>query len=256
MSMPLQIVVPMAGEGRRFVEAGYTTPKPLIPVAGVPMVVRAVQDLPSPARVVFVAQAEHLRRHQIDRVVGEHVPNAQIVAVEGLTAGQAITARHAAVALQRDWPVIVAACDNTHVYDQQQLLARMSDPEVACLIWTYRHDPRVLVNPHQHGWVRVDGVRVVEVSCKKPLSDNVLADHAISGFFSFRTAALMIDAIDRMVESGLRVNNEFYLDVVPNVLVGMGERVEVFEVDKYIGWGTPAELEDYLKWERHFARRR
>ena len=42
----MQIVVPMAGSGRRFSDAGYKLPKPLLPVAGVPMVVQAVRDLP------------------------------------------------------------------------------------------------------------------------------------------------------------------------------------------------------------------
>ena len=42
----MQIIVPMAGLGQRFVDAGYTVPKPLIPVGGLPMVVRVVNDLP------------------------------------------------------------------------------------------------------------------------------------------------------------------------------------------------------------------
>jgi len=253
--MPLQIVVPMAGEGRRFVDAGYTIPKPLVAVSGVPMVVRAVRDLPSAERVVFVVQAKHVRRHQVDRILRDYLPHARVVTVEGLTTGQAVTVLHAAELLVPDEPVIVAACDNTHLYDREALQARMADPAVGCLVWTYRNDPRVLVNPRQHGWVRVDGRRVLEVSCKKPLSDAPLADHAVSGFFSFRTARLMIESIDRMVQTGLRVNEEFYLDVVPNLLVADGERVEVFEVEKYIGWGTPADLDDYRKWERYFAQR-
>jgi CTP:molybdopterin cytidylyltransferase MocA len=251
--MPLQIVVPMAGEGRRFIEAGYQTPKPLVPVSGLPMVVRAVQDLPAAERVVFLVREEHIREHQVDRVLRTYLPNCRIIPVAGLTAGQAVTVRLAAEALEPDWPVIVAACDNTHLYDRERLLARMADPAVECLIWTYRQDPRVLVNPCQHGWVRVDGQRVLEVSCKRPISDRPLLDHAISGFFSFRSAGRMLEAIDRMTAANLRVNNEFYMDVAPNVLVAEGRRVEVFEVEKYIGWGTPADLEDFRKWERYFA---
>jgi len=167
-----------------------------------------------------------------------------------------VTVRRAAEALEPDWPVIVAACDNTHLYNRARLLERMAAPAVECLVWTYRHDSRVLVNPQQHGWVRVAGVRALEVSCKKPLSDTPLGDHAVSGFFSFRAAGQMAAAIDRMVASGLRVNNEFYMDVVPNVLLAEGRSVEVFEVDKYIGWGTPADLEDFCRWERYFAQLR
>jgi NDP-sugar pyrophosphorylase family protein len=253
-SSPLQIVIPAAGEGRRYAQAGYDVPKPLVPVAGVPMVVRAVRDLPSAERVVFVVRAEHVRDYHIDEQLEQHFPGCRMVTVEGLTEGQACTVRLAAEALQPDWPVIVAACDNTHVYDRQKLARLMSDPGVECLIWTYRGDTRVLAAPEQHGWVRVEGDRVVEVSCKRPISATPLDDHVVSGFFSFRTARRMIEAIDAMVEADVRVGGEFYMDTVPNLLVGEGLHVRVFEVEKYIGWGTPRDLDDFRKWEQYFAR--
>lgn len=251
--MPLQIVVPAAGEGRRFSDAGYRAPKPLVPVAGVPMIVRAVRDLPEADRVVFVVRSEHVRDHQIDRQLQQFFPGCRIVTVDGLTEGQACTVRLAADALHPDWPVIVAACDNTHVYDRDRLAGLMSDPAVECLIWTYRGDTRVLVAPEQHGWVRVDGDRVVEVSCKTPISQTPLQDHVVSGFFSFGTARRMIAAIDAMVEADTRINGEFYMDVVPNLLVADHVDVRVFEVQKYVGWGTPRDLEDFHRWHRYFT---
>ena len=253
-STRLQIVVPAAGEGRRYAEAGYDVPKPLVPVAGVPMIVRAVRDLPAAERVVFVVRAEHVRNHRIDEQLDQHFPGCRIVTVEGVTEGQACTVRLAAEALQPDRPVIVAACDNTHVYDRGKLARLMADPAVECLIWTYRGDTRVLVAPEQHGWVRVDGDRVVEISCKRPISDSPLEDHVVSGFFSFRTAGRMIEAIDAMVEAEVRVGGEFYMDTVPNLLVAEGLDVRVFEVEKYIGWGTPRDLDNFRKWEQYFAR--
>jgi NDP-sugar pyrophosphorylase family protein len=253
-STPLQIVVPAAGEGRRYADAGYHVPKPLVPVAGVPMVVRAVRDLPAAERVVFVVRAEHVRDYRIDQELKRHFPGCRIVTVEGVTEGQACTVRLAADALEPEGPVIVAACDNTHVYDGQKLARLMSDPAIECLIWTYRHDTRVLVAPEQHGWVRVEGDRVVEVSCKRPVSATPLEDHVVSGFFSFHTAGRMIEAIDAMIEADVRTKGEFYMDTVPNLLVAEGLDVRVFEVQKYIGWGTPRDLDDFSRWEQYFAR--
>jgi len=125
---------------------------------------------------------------------------------------------------------------------------------VDAVIWTYRGDPRVLVRPEWYGWVRAAADRtVLEGSVKKPLSAVPLGDHVISGCFWFRSAALLRDGIDRLVASGRRVNNEFYLDAVPELLLARGHRVVVFEVDKYIGWGTPDDLEDFSRWQRYFA---
>ena len=249
----MQLVVPMAGAGRRFSDAGYALPKPLIPVSGVPMVVRAVQDLPPVDLAIFVCHSDHVAKHKIDQQLRGHFPNCEVVVAPGLTAGQACSVRLAGTHLDPDQPVLVAACDNTHLYDHDRWQRLTSDPKIDCLVWTYRRDTRVLVRPQAYGWVRADSAgRVLDISVKRPLSGTPLDDHVVSGCFWFRTARLMLDGIDRLVANNDRVNNEFYLDSVPNMLLADSRRVAVFEVDKYIGWGTPEDLEDYLRWQRYF----
>ena len=62
----------------------------------------------------------------------------------------------------------------------------------------------------------------------------------------------MFESIDRLIDENRRVNSEFYMDVVPNLLIEGGRRVVNFQVEKYIGWGTPQDLEDYLRWQNYF----
>ncbi|MEX2187083.1 MAG: NTP transferase domain-containing protein [Pirellulales bacterium] len=256
----MQLIVPMAGLGQRFVDAGFATPKPLVDISGEPMIVRVVRELPSASRIVFIVNDEHVPRHAIDAVLRSHFPRATIVATDGLTAGQACTVRLAGDSLDLDGDAFVAACDATHLYDRGRFDALRSDPSVDAIVWTYRGEPRVLASPRSFGWVRIDEHasdcrNVVGVSCKQPISDRPLADHVLSGFFWFRSARRLMQAIDELVESGERINNEFYLDVVPNRLIAAGGKVAAFEVDKYIGWGTPEDVRDYRRWERHFAER-
>ena len=253
----MQLVVPMAGLGQRFLDAGFTLPKPLIPVDGQPMIVRAVADLPPAELAVLVVHPDHVRRYRIDEIVAQQIANCRTVIAPGLTAGQACTVRLAAQELDPKKPVLVAACDNTHLYDADRFEELTADPAIDCLIWTYRHDPRVLARPEAYGWVKTrPGTHDVEtVTCKVPLSGAPLDDHVISGCFWFRTAQIMLEGIDSLVAVGERVNNEFYLDVVPNMLLAAGRRVCAFEVEKYIGWGTPHELADYERWQRYFAAR-
>lgn len=251
----MQIVVPMAGLGKRFADVGYTMPKPLIPVGGVPMVVRVVQNLPPAERTVFVCHPDHVASYPVRDVLAKHVPNAVVVVAPGLTDGQACSVRLAGDHLDPDDSVLVAACDNTQLYDRVKFAAITNDPTIYAAIWVFRNEPRVLVKPVWYGWVREANGRVAGVSVKKPISDDPLRDGVVSGTFWFRTARLMLDGIDALVASNQRVNNEFYLDSVPNVLVEAGRGVVAFDIDKYIGWGTPDDLEDYLRWERHFAGR-
>ena len=50
----------MAGEGRRFKDEGYSTPKPLIEVLGVPMVIRALKSLPRASKNILIVRKDHL----------------------------------------------------------------------------------------------------------------------------------------------------------------------------------------------------
>jgi len=250
----MQIVVPMAGLGQRFRDVGYTLPKPLIPIDGVPMVVRVVRELPEASKVVFVVHPQHVADFAIDTVLKREFSNAEIVITPGLTEGQACSVRLAAPHLDPTESVAVASCDNSHLYDRSKFDRLTSDPSVEMLVWTYRGEPRVLVKPTWYGWVRADEQgRVSEVSCKKPISESPLIDHVVSGAFWFRSARLMIEGIDTLVASNRRVNNEFYLDNVPNVLIERGVGVRVFEVEKYIGWGTPDDVADYQRWARYLG---
>jgi NDP-sugar pyrophosphorylase family protein len=54
----LTIVAPMAGRGSRFASAGYTSPKPLIPLHGTPMIELVIETIrpTMPHRFVFVGQ--------------------------------------------------------------------------------------------------------------------------------------------------------------------------------------------------------
>ncbi len=249
----LQIIVPMAGAGRRFADAGYNLPKPLIPVSGLPMVVRAVQNLPPADRLIFLVQAVHVAEFGIDRTLRTHFPDCRLVVIDRLTEGQACTVRLAAPEMDPAMPVIVAACDCTHLYNADRLTQLSADPATDALLWTYRGDPRAQLNPNHYGWVRTAGDVVQEVSCKLPVSNHPIDDPVLSGYFSFRTGQLMVDGIDALIQAGCRVNGEFYMDLVANVLIAAGRRVRLFEVDKYIGWGRPEELDEYQRWERYFA---
>ena len=181
----LQILIPMAGEGQRFRDHGYKTPKPLIPVNGIPMVVRTVLDLPQAYRHVFLVRASHIEEFAIDKELLKYFPKAIIVSIDELTSGQASTVRLGGNYLDPEKPVLVAACDSTHVYDQANH-DRLVKLGVDCLIWCFRNDSRVHHNPNAYGWIRTLGDKTIGVSCKIPISNQILLDHVVSGFFTFK----------------------------------------------------------------------
>jgi dTDP-glucose pyrophosphorylase len=237
-------LIPMAGEGQRFIDAGYTTPKPFIDINGLPMLVRAAKSLPPADQWIFICRKSHIKKAKIDEVLIKHFKGAIILSVDQLTDGQASTCLLAREYLEPDDCLTIGACDNGMEYKQSRYEQFIR--EYDAVIWTFRNNPAVLQNPKMYGWVPIDKKgNAVGVSCKKPISDNPLCDHAVVGTFSFKRAAHFLKCADKMIKKNRRINNEFYLDVVLDECVLSGYNVIPFEVDNYTCWGTPKDLEVY-----------
>lgn len=249
------VLVPMAGAGSRFSTAGYRTPKPLLPVTSrhakerMPMVVAAVHDLPvKPDRMIFVMRDSFRPLGVHDRIHG-WLPEAIFVEVDRLTEGQACSCLLAEDHLIPDDELLIASCDNGMLADEEKFEAARREWDA--LIFTFRDHAAVMDKPEAYGWVDADdNGRVSRVSVKAPISDNPLRDHAISGAFWFRRSEDFVTAARAHIEANDRINGEFYVDQVMNHALKMGLRVGVFEVDRYLGWGTPA---DYHQYERTWA---
>ncbi len=88
----LNILIPMAGAGSRFEQAGYTFPKPLIDVKGKPMIQVVVENLNIDANYIYVVQKSHREKYNLDTLLNLITPGCKIVEVDGITEGAACTA--------------------------------------------------------------------------------------------------------------------------------------------------------------------
>ena len=195
-------LIPMAGAGQRFADVGYTLPKPLIPVAGKPMIVRAAGCLPKPDQWIFVCRQEHIAEAQIDCELRKLFTPAEIISVDRLTEGQACTCLLAKDKLASGAVLTIGACDNAMNYDPAHFEAAISAPDCDALIWTFRNNPAVLQDPRMYGWVDADAAgRVRRVSVKIPISDKPMNDHAVIGAFTFKRAKNFVDAAEAMIRA-------------------------------------------------------
>ncbi len=89
---------------------------------------------------------------------------------------------------------------------------------------------------------------------KKPISDDPINDHAIVATFWFRHGSDFVKCAEEMIAANDRINNEFYVDQSIKYCIKAGLSVKVFEIDRYIGWGTPADYENYEKTLEYWHR--
>lgn len=254
----MRILMPMAGEGKRFADAGYKIPKPLIPTTDrrdgnqYPMVICAMRDVPEEysnnSQPIFVIRTDYYK--DIRHVILKYFPNAKLIGVDHLTEGQACTCLLAKDMINNDESLFIAGCDNGMVYDKKAF--DLVSQEADVLVFTYRNDESVLANPNAYGWVFTNGNtdRVTGISVKKPISDNPLNDHAVVASFWFAKGSDFVRCAEEMISANDRVNGEFYVDKIIHYCLKNGLDTRVFEIERYIGWGTP---KDYERYEKTFA---
>jgi len=246
-------LIPLAGRGKRFADAGYVDPKPLVEVSGKPMIVQATNYLPRAEKNIFVCLGGHLDSYPLEIAIKKVYGAAKIVRLDEVTEGQAITCELGLAGENLESPLLIAACDNGMLWDKNKYQQLIDDQDVDVVVWSFRRYPTGERNPQMYGWISVnDNEDVQSVSVKKPISDDPYNDHAIVGTFYFRKMRYFIESVKRLVEKNVRVNNEFYVDSCINELVDMGLKVKVFEADHYICWGTPDDLKIYEYWQSFF----
>lgn len=252
----MNILMLMAGEGKRFSSLGNYLPKPFIDVGDKPMFLGATGTLPKGNKYIFVVRSEHLEKYSVYDIVQREFKNLEIIKVDKITEGQASTALLAEKLINNDVPLLIGACDNEVIYDIEKFRKLTSgDSNIDALIFTFRNNPLVRRNPKQYGWVKVnsDG-KALNVSVKNPLSNDPVCDHAVIGSFWFKKGNYYVENAKQMIKANDRINDEFYIDTCMNYLIKNNLNVYVFEVDKYISWGTPDDIKTYEYWQACFSR--
>ncbi|WP_317898635.1 sugar phosphate nucleotidyltransferase [Aurantibacillus circumpalustris] len=248
----MRTLIPMAGAGSRFTEAGYTIPKPLLPILGEPMVINATKALPESDNYTFIVRDFQISEYQIDQHLKKYYPNADVIVLDHLTEGQAVTCLKAKEVFRADEELLIGASDNGMIYDLKAFEKVKQDADA--LVFTFRNNPAVDAKPQAYGWVKLKGnSEVVErMSVKVPISSTPQNDHAVVGAFWFKKADYFVKAAEHMIANNRRINNEFYVDECINDLIELGYKVKVFEIDHYVCWGTPVDYQTFNYWSNYY----
>jgi NDP-sugar pyrophosphorylase family protein len=238
----LNIIVPMAGAGSRFANAGFKDPKPLIPVHGVAMI-KVVIDNNTPKRdhkFIFICQAEHVVEYGLREKLNEWAPGCEIVELNGITEGAACTVYAAKHLIDNDNPAMICNSDQWCDLDINDYLQAMDDACADGLIMTMKaDDPKwSFVGFDEKGFVN----HVVE--------KEVISDEATVGIYNFRSGKQLVAAIESMMAKELRVNGEYYVAPAYNEIIANKGKIIHYsigsEANGMYGLGIPADLDLFL----------
>ena len=233
----LNILIPMAGAGKRFEQAGYTFPKPLIDVKGRPMIQVVTENLNIKANYIYVVQKEHREKYNLDTLLNLITPGCKIVETEGVTEGAACTALLAKKYIDNNKPLFFANSDQFVEWDSTEFLYKMNETDADGGIVTFKatHPKWSFAKLNNEGLV-------TEVAEKNPISDI-----ATVGFYYWKKGSDFVKYAEEMIEKDIRVNNEFYVCPVFNQAIKDKKEIRTYNISKMWGLGTPEDLKNFLE---------
>jgi HAD superfamily hydrolase (TIGR01509 family) len=233
----LNVLIPMAGAGSRFEQAGYTFPKPLIEVKGKPMIQVVVENLNLDANYIYVVQKAHRQKYNLDTLLNLITPGCKIVETDGLTEGAACTALLAKEFIDNDAPLFFANSDQFVEWDSNEFMYKMNETNAdgGIVSFTATHPKWSFAKVDENGLV-------TEVAEKNPISDI-----ATVGYYYWKNGSDFVKYAEQMIEKDIRVNNEFYVCPVFNQAIEDCKQIRTFNTKAMWGLGTPEDLNYYLE---------
>ncbi len=240
----LHVVMPMAGEGSRFLKEGWNTPKPLIELKGIPLFIRAINSVRTheiPMKYSFIVRQEHIDKYVIDKKIHALLPEANIFSVLQTTRGAVETCLKAESAIAPDDAVIVMDCDlefssrqlSTYI---EEILSKSSSEVNGGLLVSFES------NQSKYSYAEVDGNNIVKRTAEK----EVISSHALCGAYFFSTGSGFLRVARQLMGDANFNKPEFYVSLLYNYLLREGEIVRLCPMEYYCSYGTPDELKQYL----------
>jgi len=224
----MRIIIPMAGLGKRMRPHTLTVPKPLIPVAGKPIVQRLVEDI-----VAVCNQKVDEISFVIGRF-GKEAENLLLKVASDLGAegkifyqDEPLGIAHAIYCAEPslDGQVIVAFADTLFKANFNL------DPEKDGIIWVQKVE-----DPRPFGVVKLDQNGIITDFVEKP--ENFVSDLAIIGIYYFKDGQKLKNEIKYILDNQIREKGEFQLTTVLENMKKNGHAFSTGQVEEWLDCGN------------------
>lgn len=224
----MKIIVPMAGRGSRLRPHTLTVPKPLIPIAGKPIVQRLVEDIAKVAgekidEIAFIIGDFGTEVEESLVKIAESLGAKGSVYVQNEPLGTAHAIKCAEDSMQGD--VVVAFADT--LFRADFTLDKNSDG----VIWVKKVE-----NPSAFGVVKLDDYGFITDFVEKP--KQFVSDLAIIGIYYFQSAEKLMSEINYLIDNDIKEGGEYQLTTALENLRQKGAKFSLGKVDDWMDCGN------------------
>ena len=229
------LLVPIAGRGQRFIDAGYKVPKQFIYVDRRQLIDVSLSCFElEECNLIFVVRDDQISNYNVDKLLkSKYGENITIVVTDGLTEGSVCSCLLAEEYINNELPLFIHTLDIEFFPKVEPSKLAATDSDGTLL--TFKS------NSSNYSYALTDDSGLVIKTAEK----KVISEEACVGIYYFKHGSVFCQNAKEMIRRDLRTNNEFYVSPLYNLLIENNLKVKTLPVEKMHIFGTPREFEFY-----------
>jgi dTDP-glucose pyrophosphorylase len=248
----IQLIVPMSGIGKRFLDAGYQDPKPLIDVDGMPIIQHVVNLFPNVTDILFICNKIHQEKTDMQNILKNIFPECRIKWIPEHKKGPVYTVMTAFGDISDEKETIISYCDYGTVWNFDNFLTTVRSGDFDGGIPCYKGFHPHMLGSDNYAFCQEDRNVLLKIKEKEPFTDNKMNEYASNGTYYFKNGFIMKKYFEKLIKKDINLKGEYYISLVYNLMIEDNLRTKIFEIDKMLQWGTPYDLEVYKSWSNFF----
>jgi len=221
----MKVIIPVAGRGTRLRPHTHTRPKPLVTVAGKPVLGHVLDTLGNlrPDEIIFIVG---YLGEQIEEYVDNNYDFAARYVEQKELKGQA----HAIGLVKEhvDGPILIIFVDTIADANLDRLAGLDADGAIFV---------KEVEDPRRFGVVTLDANGYITRFVEKP--DRPVSNLAVIGIYYLKDSGLMFECIDELIERDIQTKGEYYIADALQLMIDRGSRLIAPAVDVWEDCGTP-----------------
>jgi len=241
----MNVLIPLAGLGSRFLQSGNSTPKPLIMVDNLSLIEHSINSFNIKANFIFITREYDNNDFNIklSNLLKKIRPESQEIRLKSLTTGASETALAAKHLINNNIPLVIYNCDQKLIWDPSDFLNFVKDEDAASALVLFKSsDPK-------NSFAEVVNGKVIRTVEKNPISS-----HALVGFHYWRSGSYFVKSAELLLKSFRSEGRpECYISETFNFLHGLDVLPFHIQNSSYIPLGTPEDVARYLGKSREYV---
>lgn len=247
----MQIIIPMSGFGQRFINAGYKDVKPLIKIDGKRMIEYVIDLFPRGSEITFVCSNDHLTKTDMAKVLKKAAPRGKVVGIDPHKLGPVYSVSKIFDEIRDADEVVVTYCDMFKHWNFRDFLRHTRNRKADAAVVAHKGFHPHMLTGNNYALAQAENQWMKALAEKKLLND-IDKEYVLDGTHYFSKGSMVKKYFQKLMDLDVKVQGEYYVSVVYNLLLQDGLKVSVYEPEQVICLGYPDDVKSYEGWSRYF----